>query len=78
MAYANICRKYYGTKMMLILLATFYASMVAAGYIVELLFGTVVLMVPLAPDRGGSPPRCCPIGCYQAFKHLAEQYRRDR
>lgn len=41
MAYANIYRKYYGTKMMLILLATFYASMVAAGYIVELLFGTV-------------------------------------
>jgi uncharacterized membrane protein YraQ (UPF0718 family) len=35
----NIYRKYYGTKMMLILLATFYASMVCAGYLVELLFG---------------------------------------
>jgi uncharacterized membrane protein YraQ (UPF0718 family) len=35
----NIYRKYYGTKMMLVLLATFYASMVCAGYLVELLFG---------------------------------------
>ncbi len=35
----NIYRKYYGTKMMLTLLGTFYAAMVTAGYIVELLFG---------------------------------------
>jgi len=40
----NIYRKYYGTKMMLILLATFYASMVAAGYLVELLFGAAGLI----------------------------------
>jgi hypothetical protein len=39
-AYDNIYRKYYGAKMMLILLATFCASMIVAGYIVELLFGT--------------------------------------
>jgi uncharacterized membrane protein YraQ (UPF0718 family) len=39
----NIYRKYYGTKMMLVLLGTFYASMVAAGYLVELLFGAAGL-----------------------------------
>jgi uncharacterized membrane protein YraQ (UPF0718 family) len=35
----NIYRKYYGTRMMLVLLGTFYAAMVGAGYLVELLFG---------------------------------------
>lgn len=37
-----------------------------------------VLMVPLAPSRSGDTARCRPIGCYQAAKHLADQYRRDR
>ena len=40
----NIYRKYYGTRMMLTLLGTFYAAMVAAGYVVELLFGTTDLI----------------------------------
>jgi uncharacterized membrane protein YraQ (UPF0718 family) len=40
----NIYRKYYGAKMMLILLGSFYASMVAAGYVVELLFGATGLI----------------------------------
>jgi uncharacterized protein len=40
----NIYRKYYGTKMMLTLLGTFYIAMVAAGYLVELLFGTAHLI----------------------------------
>jgi uncharacterized membrane protein YraQ (UPF0718 family) len=40
----NIYRKYYGTRMMLTLLGTFYASMVAAGYLVELLFGSTNLI----------------------------------
>jgi uncharacterized membrane protein YraQ (UPF0718 family) len=35
----NIYRKYYGTRMTLVLLGTFYAAMVGAGYLVELLFG---------------------------------------
>lgn len=39
----NIYRKYYGTRMMLTLLGTFYVSMVAAGYLVELLFGATGL-----------------------------------
>ncbi|MCV7441820.1 permease [Mycobacterium paraense] len=40
----NIYRKYYGTRMMLTLLGTFYAAMVAAGYLVELIFGTTSLI----------------------------------
>jgi uncharacterized membrane protein YraQ (UPF0718 family) len=40
----NIYRKYYGTRMMFVLLGTFYASMVVAGYIVELLFGATGLI----------------------------------
>jgi uncharacterized membrane protein YraQ (UPF0718 family) len=40
----NIYRKYYGAQMMLILFGTFYAAMVAAGYLVELLFGTTGLI----------------------------------
>ena len=40
----NIYRKYYGTAMMLTLLGTFYASMVTAGYLVELMFGAAGLI----------------------------------
>jgi len=39
-----IYRKYYGTKMMLFILATIYATMVAAGYAVELIFGAAGLI----------------------------------
>jgi uncharacterized protein len=44
-----IYRKYYGTKMMLFVLATFYATMVAAGYIVQFLFSGLGL-VPTTRD----------------------------
>lgn len=40
----NIYRKYYRAKMTLILLGSFYAAMVAAGYVVELLFGALGLI----------------------------------
>jgi uncharacterized membrane protein YraQ (UPF0718 family) len=40
----NIYRKYYGTRMALVLLGTFYAAMVGAGYLVELLFGITGLI----------------------------------
>ena len=40
----NIYRKYYGTRMMFVLLGTFYATMVIAGYLVELLFGAAGLI----------------------------------
>jgi len=40
----NIYRKYYGTAMMLRLLGTFYAAMVIAGYLVELIFGAAGLI----------------------------------
>ena len=39
-----IYRKYYGTRMMLVLLGIFYATMVLAGYIVEFLFGALGLI----------------------------------
>jgi len=39
-----IYRKYYGTKMMLFVLAVFYLTMVAAGYAVELIFGATGLI----------------------------------
>jgi uncharacterized membrane protein YraQ (UPF0718 family) len=42
-----IYRKYYGTKMMLVLLGVFYVAMVAGGYAVELIFGTLGLV----PDQ---------------------------
>jgi uncharacterized protein len=40
----NIYRKYYGTAMMLTLLGTFYAAMVVAGYLIEIVFGTAGLI----------------------------------
>jgi uncharacterized membrane protein YraQ (UPF0718 family) len=40
----NIYRKYYGTRMMLTVLGVFYAAMVGAGYLVEILFGATGLV----------------------------------
>src|ERR1700689_5312052 len=39
-----VYRKYYGTKTMLFILATFYATMAAAGYLVEGIFGGLGLV----------------------------------
>ena len=39
-----IYRKYYGTRMMLTILGIFYATMVAAGYIIEFAFGALGLI----------------------------------
>jgi uncharacterized protein len=39
-----IYRKYYGTRMMLVILGIFYAAMVIAGYIIEFLFGILGLV----------------------------------
>lgn len=39
-----IYRKYYGTRMMLFIVGTFYATMVLAGYAVELIFGGLGLV----------------------------------
>ena len=54
----NIYRKYYGRRMALFLLGTFYATMVAAGYAVELVFGGLGLIPDPAqakiPDEGVS------------------------
>ena len=54
----NIYRKYYGARMAWFLLGTFYATMVAAGYAVELVFGSLGLIPDPAqaklPDQGVS------------------------
>ena len=54
----NIYRKYYGPRMALFLLGTFCATMVAAGYVVELIFGGLGLIPDPArakiPDQGVS------------------------
>jgi hypothetical protein len=54
----NIYRKYYGARMAMFLLGTFYAAMVAAGYVVELVFGGLGLIPDRArakiPDQGVS------------------------
>src|SRR6202161_3490478 len=44
-----IYRKYYGTRMMLFILGSFYVTMVAAGYLVEILFNLLGL-VPTTRD----------------------------
>ena len=46
----DIYRKYYGTRMMWFIFATFYASMVAAALVVELAFQALGLV----PARGGA------------------------
>jgi uncharacterized membrane protein YraQ (UPF0718 family) len=54
----NIYRKYYGARMALFLLGTFYVTMVVAGYVVELVFGGLGLIPSPArakiPDQGVS------------------------
>jgi uncharacterized protein len=40
----NIYRKYYGRRMAVFLLVTFYAAMATAGYVVELIFGGLGLI----------------------------------
>ena len=54
----NIYRKYYGGRMALFLLGTFYVAMAGAGYVVELVFGGLGLIPSPAtatiPDQGVS------------------------
>ena len=46
----NIYRKYYGGRMALFILGTFFAAMAAAGYLIELVFGGLGLV----PGRAGA------------------------
>ena len=56
----------------------FYPAKPPAHWLMVADIHGTILVVPLAPARDGNPTRCRPIGCYQASKHLADQYRRDR
>ncbi|HEY6276596.1 MAG TPA: permease, partial [Streptosporangiaceae bacterium] len=49
-----IYRKYYGTKMMLVLLGIFYATMVMAAYLVEFTFGALGLIPATRAARIGA------------------------
>ena len=46
----NIYRKYYGRRMAIFLLGTFYTAMVAAGYLIEVVFGALGWI----PDRASA------------------------
>ena len=54
----NIYRKYYGPRMAVFLLGTFFAAMAVAGYVVELVFGGLGLVpgrdTAVVPDSGVS------------------------
>jgi len=51
-----IYRKYYGTRMTLFILASFYATMVAAGYIVEITFSLLGLVPTERHAKVGETP----------------------
>jgi uncharacterized protein len=54
----NIYRKYYGPRMALFILGTFYTAMAVAGYVIEIVFGALRLIPDRAsatiPDQGVS------------------------
>ena len=56
----------------------FYPAIPPAHWLMVAEIGGHVLVVPLAPSDSGNPAKCRPIGCYEAAKHVADQYRRDR
>ncbi len=62
----NIYRKYYGARMAAFLLGTFFAAMVAAGYVVELVFGGLGL-IPDPVQRDDPRP-----GRVLGLHHLAQ------
>jgi hypothetical protein len=55
----------------------FYAAKPPAHWLMCAEVGGRVLMVPLAPARNGDPSRCRSIGCSEASRALAVQYRKD-
>jgi hypothetical protein len=56
----------------------FYPAKPPADWLMVAEVGGRVLTVPLAKPRTDDPRRCRPIGCYEAARHLADRYRRDR
>lgn len=56
----------------------FYPAKPPADWLMVAYVDGRVLVVPLAKPRVRDPRKCRPIGCYEASRALAEQYRRDR
>jgi uncharacterized protein len=64
----NIYRKYYGFGMAVTILAAFYTAMVAAGYLVEILFGSLGLI----PGHNSAAPLAAGISWnYTAWLNVA-------
>ena len=56
----------------------FYPAIPPAHWLMVAEVAGRVLVVPLAPPDSDNPAKCRPIGCYEAAKNLADEYRRDR
>jgi uncharacterized membrane protein YraQ (UPF0718 family) len=63
-----IYRKYYGTKMMMFIAATFYVTMVLAGYVIELLFSLLHL---IPSERAAKVTEASISWNYTTFLNLA-------
>jgi uncharacterized protein len=64
----NIYRKYYGRRVSLYLLATFYATMVVAGIVVEVLFGALGL---IPDERDAKVVEASVMWNYTTFLNIA-------
>jgi hypothetical protein len=56
----------------------FYPAIPPAHWLMVAEVAGQVLVAPRAPPDSANPAKCRPIGCYEAAKHLVDQYRRDR
>jgi hypothetical protein len=56
----------------------FYPAVQPADWLMVADVGGRVLVVPIAKPDSGQPEKCRPIGCYEAGRRLADQYRADR
>src|SRR5205085_514411 len=64
----DIYRKYYGGQVALYILATFYVTMAAAGYVVEILFGAIGI---IPTDRAVAVIEQGPSWNYTSFLNFA-------
>ena len=69
----DIYRKYYGWKVMGYILATFYVTMAAAGYVIEIVFGTL----GHHPDEPGclQDHRGRPLELHERAQHRLPRHR---
>ena len=74
----DIYRKYYGRRVALYILGTFYVTMAAAGYVVELVFGALgIVITRMNTPRMRRPELAC-ISSSQRGAEWSEQLDRAR